>query len=601
MATIPQQRRRSFHLSIVLIVANLALLNLVALSHFRRLDLTRDRVYTLHPATLALLNRLDDLVTMRVYLSERIFREHEAYAYMPREIRDQLAEFAAAAEGRIVIEYRDPSGDEDVKREAAAARLTELEIVSQRQQSREQFRVFCGIVLAYGGKEQLIQNAYTDRLELDLALAITRLTQRETITIGFNKVSVLPPGLNPQDAQRYGIQPDLYDFGGAYQRLKLYLQQVYGEDGIEEVPTAAEVPPHIDVLVVANTEGLDDLHRFHIDQYLMKGGKVVLLSDGIDVDPRTRTPTARSPANDEFFANYGITIDKNLVLDDQRFSYDYRYPLLLPKNFDAKGTLIAGVAQFFLRFASSIRLNPPPDVRAQVLARSSNLAWQQQGFFTAIDDEIKPPTRVDDYQQFDMVGMLRGNFSSYFARRKIPDGVQASAGPTRAELEAMRQEQQSDDPADDSAAPDVDASDEVVDDSPADAEEEDEEEAADDDEQGFGGPGVARGLFIRERAMNDATLVVIGNARFLMNDVLGLSGNLDFFATILDRLTTGGALSAVRQRTSDAPAIRADLSATQMGAIKYGGMLGMPILVALIGLLVFVLRRRRPAREAASA
>ena len=607
MAPSPQERRRSFLLSVALVAVNLVLLNWVALGHFTRLDLTKDKLYTLHPATVELLSELNDLVTLRIYMSERVFQDHEAYAFIPREVRDWVTEFVSAADGKIVVEYKDPSGDERLRAEATASRIAEIRIEGQRDESVETLFVFCGMVVSYGGKDQLIPYARADRIELDLALAITRLTQREVITVGFNEVYRLPDGATAADAMRYGAPVDRFRTDTTYGLLKANLEQLYD---IEVVPTDTEVPPHVDVLVVCNTDGLNDVHKFHIDQYLMKGGRVVFLAEGVDIDQRTRTPFARKGDLDEFFGHYGFTVEKKLVLDTQCFRNEPRVPNLLPENFDTKETLLNGVPAFILPYASPLWLNPPPDVEATALARSSNLAWEELGAFTPVDDQVKAPTRVDEYGQFDLVAMLKGEFTSYFSRRKLPDGVTGSRGPTADEFEEMRRQQGGseedektpEDPPPGDSPPADPAGGDGGPGGQDDGGVESDEDVDEDEDAVVATPGMAQGLFVRDKAPADTTIVVVGNALFLHNTFLGNAGNYNFFATVIDRLTTGGRLSAVRHRSSDAPAIRADLTSAEKSAIKYAGMIGMPAIVALVGVAVSLIRRqrRRVALEATS-
>ena len=92
MTSTPKQRRTQFALSIVLVTANLFLLNWLGMDKYARVDLTRDGVYTLNDATRKLLGGLDDLVTAKVYLSEKQFREAPGWSLLPRTMLDaQLA------------------------------------------------------------------------------------------------------------------------------------------------------------------------------------------------------------------------------------------------------------------------------------------------------------------------------------------------------------------------------------------------------------------------------------------------------------------------------------------------------------------------------
>jgi len=94
-----KRRRRTFLLTVVLIVANLVLLNWIGTSNYDRFDLTRDKVFTLHPATVELLGGLDDIVSITAYISKKQFEEKASNVRIPREVRDKIDEFAAQARG----------------------------------------------------------------------------------------------------------------------------------------------------------------------------------------------------------------------------------------------------------------------------------------------------------------------------------------------------------------------------------------------------------------------------------------------------------------------------------------------------------------------
>lgn len=650
--TITERRRRSFHLTIALVVLNLILLNWIALERFERFDLTRDKVFTLHPETVKLVTELDDLLTLRVYMSERIFKDHEYYAFIPRQVHDWIDELATVAGGKVRVEFHDPSENEDAERAARMSGVRQVEISSQQSGSLQQMRVYAGLIASYGGKEQIIPWLYSHRLELkvevELALAITRLAQRARTTIGFLQVRQLPEGVTPGQARAQGYTTDLNDIEtGEFIALATELKKFYD---VEKVPMWQEIPPHIDALVVANLEGLPDYGWFHVDQYLMGGGNVIILADGTTIDPNTQTPTADRGRNDPFFAHYGFLVHKDMVLDNQHRNYKpnvaTRIPQLQPRFF-APDSILSGTPAFDLFFASSISLNPPPDVEATVLARSSPMSWRQQGFFTPLRDTPDAPTRAADYRQYDMVGMLRGEFRSFYANRALPEAITSGGlGPTWDDV--MPEDEVDEEPpagagegtppaenagsgsgasgpggagsagasegdggpggalqepSRDSATADDGADDDVADDDVADDDDDPEEEddVSDDSDSDDDGPGMARAFFVKEKSPPSATIVVFGNSRFLWNNFVSegdLSG-LQAFATVLDRMTTGGRLSAIRHRTAAAPSLRAELTAAERDMIKYAGILAMPVLTALFGAALLLLRRARRKRLAA--
>src|SRR2546427_7658780 len=83
----------------------------------QRVDLTREKAYTLSPGTKAILRKLDTPVTIRFYCtqtenatSETVFLK--AYA---KRVEDLLAEYKQVAGGKLIIEKKDPQPDSDAE------------------------------------------------------------------------------------------------------------------------------------------------------------------------------------------------------------------------------------------------------------------------------------------------------------------------------------------------------------------------------------------------------------------------------------------------------------------------------------------------------
>lgn len=645
-----KRRRQSFVLSLILVAANLFALNWIALGHFARVDLTHDRIYTLHPATVKLLEGLDDLVTLKVYLSDQLFRDHEAYSYIPRTVRDRVDEFVARAKGRIRVEYIDPSEDDKLKSEARQAGLQQIDATGYQKESAAILSFFCGIVVSYGGKpNEIVDRAFNSTLELDLATAIAHLTRRRTITIGFASVHQMPEGLPPEMAGQFGGQ-DKYDIDGAYSGLKQELAKLYE---VEKVPVAQKIPPHIDLLVLANTDGLDEKAKFYIDQYLMEGGKLAVLSAGVSEGDRSSggMPTPKDGSNDEFFAHYGFTIDKNLVMDRQAYMPNifspplYWVPQLVPAFFDTS-SLMAGVGPFYLITASSIELNAPAGITPVALAQTTPVAWAQTGTFDINPRTLEPPRSSADQKQFDMIALLEGEFTSYFKNRPLPEGLEGGAAtpPTSADLNHAIEDKLDHDAKDGGAKPeDGEKKD--------DGAKKDEAPPANANGGGNGGAlppqeepkpnpppetpapvppvqvpaplpdaatpqatpappapgdapqppgtGTKPAIFVKETSPK-TKIVVVGCAQFLTNDVGPQLGGYAFMLSLVDRLTTGGELADVRNRLAQAPSIRGDLEPAAKSTLKYTGIFGMPAAVAVVGLLVWGLRRKRTGKVVAS-
>ena len=108
--------RRQVILTVVLVVANLVLLNLwlFPLGGLRA-DLTADGEYTLSPVTRELVSNLGEPLLIRGYFSERT---HPLLAPLVPAVRDMLHEYEIASRGKVRVEIVDPREDEELEAEA---------------------------------------------------------------------------------------------------------------------------------------------------------------------------------------------------------------------------------------------------------------------------------------------------------------------------------------------------------------------------------------------------------------------------------------------------------------------------------------------------
>ena len=133
---------------------------------------------------------------------------------------------------------------------------------------------------------------------------------------GFLKVVGLwtPPATPQQDV--FGqMQPPV-------QSYNLLRQQLSQEYSVRDVDLADGLPPTgVDVLLLLAPQNLTDKQRFAVDQFLMRGGAVVVLAGNYAV---TQDPTsgqlALKPLEGtlgEQLRHYGVDVPQTLVLDAQ--------------------------------------------------------------------------------------------------------------------------------------------------------------------------------------------------------------------------------------------------------------------------------------------
>src|SRR5690606_33332998 len=100
-----------------------------------RIDLTRDRQFTLSDAAIRTLKDLPDLVTVRVVMSRDLPTQ---FQQVRQNTLDLLSEFEARSEGKLTLIFEDPA-DDAKKREAALS--MGIQEVQLQEQSRDGVQV----------------------------------------------------------------------------------------------------------------------------------------------------------------------------------------------------------------------------------------------------------------------------------------------------------------------------------------------------------------------------------------------------------------------------------------------------------------------------
>ncbi len=113
------------------------------------------------------------------------------------------------------------------------------------------------------------------------------------------------------------------------------------------------VPGDIDVLLRIAPQDLDDLERFAVDQYLMRGGSVVALAGNyvLDLAPYSQTLKIKQVKDGlgDLLAHYGITVDRQLVMDRQN------EPFPIPVERNLGGLVVREIRQMDYPFFVDIR------------------------------------------------------------------------------------------------------------------------------------------------------------------------------------------------------------------------------------------------------
>src|SRR3989339_1218751 len=213
--------RTNFVLYILIVIGFVAVANFLLSKFFVRADLTAAKMYTISDATKKILRNVDDMVTIKVFISEKNLPP--LAVNMTRTIKDMLSEYQAYSRGNVQVEYFDPTDDQEAKNEARSLGLQEVPMQIIQKDKQENVMCFMGLALLYGDKKEnipILNNV--GNLEYDLTSRILKATRKEVKKVAFyfgNGPHMFMPEQYQQQQQR-GQTP-------SYNQLRDALQEQF--------------------------------------------------------------------------------------------------------------------------------------------------------------------------------------------------------------------------------------------------------------------------------------------------------------------------------------------------------------------------------------
>lgn len=301
--------------------------------------------------------------------------------------------------------------------------------------------------------------------EAEVRSAIESALKR--ISTGFLKVVGVwtPPETPTQDM-----------FGQLQQPLSTYqlVRQQLGQDYTVQMVDLSTgiVPNDIDVLVVVAPQNFSEVELFAIDQYLMRGGSVVLAASDnkLAVDPFSGllTLTPLETGIPQLLANYGIRLRPELVLDRQNMPFPIPvtrtvggiqiqeiqaidYPFFVEVQSSGMNTgnpILANLPVVTLNWAQPVELleDQLAEHTAEVLMSSSPSSWLRTSPEIQPNFDLYPEAGFAtgaDQQAYPLAVAVQGRFSSFFRGRQSPLAGQpmgADPGQTGAGQAAVLEE-----------------------------------------------------------------------------------------------------------------------------------------------------------------
>jgi ABC-type uncharacterized transport system involved in gliding motility auxiliary subunit len=274
-----------------------------------RIDLTEGRLYTLSDGTRKVLGKLEAPVKIRFYFNQNDPNVPVALRVFAGRVEDLLNEMRAAANGKLVIEKLNPQPDSDAEDSAG---LDGVE--AQDLPSGDKF--YLGLSVSFADQKLALPVLAPERerlLEYDLARAIARVTTTTKPVVGL--MSPLPvfgmPG-NPMMGGQGGAEP------------QIFVNELKRDFDVKRVSMDVDrIEDDIKTLVVIHPRGITEQAQFALDQFVLRGGKLVVFLDPyayFDQMPGMMGGQGGSSSNlDRLLKAWGYSFDSGKVVLDMKY------------------------------------------------------------------------------------------------------------------------------------------------------------------------------------------------------------------------------------------------------------------------------------------
>lgn len=433
--------------ALVLAIIILIMLNYVGSFVFHRFDLTSEKRYTLSEASKELLKNLDDVVYVKVYLEGDF---PAGFKRLRNETKEMLDEFRAYSDNNIEYEFIDPSDNPDKKQQnevykqlySKGLEPTNLEI--KEESGTTQQIIFPGAIVSYHGQEmpwQLLKtqmgrsseaqlNNSIQSLEYEFASCIRNLSVKDRPQVGF---------VYGHDELDTLFVQDIADALSEFYIVKRVT--------INEQLNALK---QLDAIIIAKPDSsFSDRDQFIIDQFVMKGGKILWLIDPLYTSPdslRKNGGTLSVPYDlrlDKLLYKYGVRINQDMIADMQSSVIPVNVamrgqpaniqmkpwifsPLIMPTG---NHPIVKNLDVIKVDFASSIDTVAAKGIKKTILLQSSKYS---KSILAPVRVDLRMVNMPQDEKRFDnpyrnVAVLLEGEFESMFKHHLDPKIARDSA------------------------------------------------------------------------------------------------------------------------------------------------------------------------------
>ena len=324
----------STFLHVILLLAVLGQVVFLASRYRVRVDATAESLYSLTDSTRAIVDKLDKRMVIEAYVSPQ--------ADLPAQLRDTrtvldnfLDELVQLGKGKVVVQRFNPLDDKEIQDKCTRIGVKPIDLQARTTSSTSVQRHWQGLRLVCGERQKVLEQiAPTSSF---LAEAMITPSMKEVATENKRKIGFMEWPSDPVAGKREGR-------GWQQVRTNPLISSRYVFLNVKD-SEGALLPDDIDTLFMFRPRDLTDRQKYIVDQFLMRGGSLVLFADGADYSIAPNRPFQKIPlqidaadSTSKFrsqLLSYGVDVRPLVVADLQPQAHQAQNPLFAPFEYYA--------------------------------------------------------------------------------------------------------------------------------------------------------------------------------------------------------------------------------------------------------------------------
>ncbi|MDQ6959835.1 MAG: GldG family protein [Mariprofundaceae bacterium] len=286
--------RRKAWVALLTVLLAAAAMTMAASALHLRWDMTENGMYTLSDSTRSVLDKLDEPVMIRAYITKDL---PQPYGQLRRFVADMLRSYHEAGHGKAGFEIVDPASDPNIAASLTALNIPKVQVQVVENDQAQVKQGYMAVVVEYLDKKETIPIVRGEQgFEYLLTRKIKKLTGKGRIKIGV--------------VDGFGAR--------GISQLQALKQQVSDDYELVTVePDKKPVGKDLKAVIVAGfNQPPSGAERYALDQFRMSGRGILILAGNVEPQLRQGFQVKSVDAKANAWLNdFGIAVGSGLVMD----------------------------------------------------------------------------------------------------------------------------------------------------------------------------------------------------------------------------------------------------------------------------------------------